>query len=133
MSYCKDECEYCKNQIVMTVDELNNPTFFGQPKIEKDQSMYKCPVCGHVNIRKNVDFTPCYQNGSTSIRFELSSEETTLVNAFKREHDHTSEHAGKFPPYLRSIQQFTYSLTSYGYGYHIMIKCNECGEYKEIC
>lgn len=92
--------------------------------------MWKCPECGHVNVLKTKDLVPCYQSGSTAIKFELSDEETQKILEFKKLHNHLKE--GELP-HIKSIQQFTYSLTNYGAGYHIKIKCNECGEEKELC
>ena len=133
MTYYKDECEYCKNQVVMNIDELNNPTFFGQPEIQKDESMYKCPVCGHVNVRKNIDLTPCYQNGENNIIFELTNEESEKARAFIKEHKHTILNRPGLP-HFKHMDQFTYMITPNGLGGQRMnIKCNECGEGKEIC
>ena len=110
-----------------------NTWFFGQPKIEKDESMWKCPTCGHVNVNKTKDLIPCYQSGSTAIKFELTDEESEKIRTFKKEHKHTILNQSGMP-HFKSMSQFTYIITPNGIGnQRIIIKCNECGEEKEIC
>lgn len=130
--YRTDTCEHCKTDLVIPQDELNN-YFFGKPEVEKDESVYKCPVCGHPNIRKTADLGVCYFDGGTNLRFELSDEETESAKEFRKAHQHKEEFAEQGKTFFSAMgQQFTYEITPGGLGHCVSIKCNECGETKDI-
>lgn len=130
MSYYQCNCEYCKGEFVASNDDINQ-YFYGKPEIANDEYAWKCPTCGHVNKGKNIDLEPCYQNGRNNIIFELSDEETQKVLEFKRNHKHSEKYINGKNPFFNQ-QQFTYTFTPNAIEKHIKVKCNICGEEKEI-
>ena len=134
MTYYKCHCEYCNGDFVASIDDLNESALqFGMPKVANDEYAWKCPTCGHPNTGKNKDLEPCYQNGKTNLVFELTDNETKAAMEFKNAHRHKEEFAEQGKTFFSALgQQFTYEITPGGLGHCVSIKCNECGETKDI-
>jgi hypothetical protein len=134
MTYYKCHCEYCNGDFVASVEDLHESALhFGMPKVANDEYAWKCPICGHPNTGKNKDLQPCYQNGKTNIVFELTNNETKAAIEFKNTHRHKEEFAKQGKIFFSAMgHQFTYEITPGGIGHCLSIKCNECGETKDI-
>lgn len=128
-TYYRCDCEYCKGQFVVSIDDINQ-YFFGKPTVANDEYAWKCPTCGHVNTGKNIDLTPCYQNGKNNIVFELSEEGSKKVRDFQNAHTH----AGKdgITRLLCQPNRFEYTLDNTDFCNCKKIKCNECGEESKL-
>lgn len=132
MAYYKCHCEYCNGDFVASIDDIHESALqFGMPKVANDEYVWKCPMCGHPNIGKNIDLEPCYQNGKNNIVFELTDEESSLIREFEKNHSH-SEKFEKDGKQILHSGQFTYEITPKLGRYIIKVKCNECGESKII-
>ena len=132
MTYYKCHCEYCNEDFVASIKDLNDAEGqFGTPNVANDEYVWKCPICGHLNTGKNIDLEPCYQNGKNNIVFELTDNETIAAKEFKNTHCHKEEFADSKTFFSTMHQQFTYEITP-GLHQHVSIKCNECGETKDI-
>lgn len=132
MTYYKSKCNHCQNEYVISIDDLRY-TFYGMPKIECDEYAWKCPTCGHVNTGKNINLIPCYQNGKSNLVFELTDKESEEARKFKDEHKHIEEFTAQGKPTFTALgMQFTYEITPGGLGNCVSIKCNKCGETKDI-
>ena len=92
--YRTDTCEFCHNELVIPQDELNN-WFFGKPEVKEDESVYKCPVCGHPNVRKTVDLGVCRYDGGTNRVFELTDKETEEAAEFRKAHKHKLKYSSR--------------------------------------
>ena len=132
MTYYKCHCKYCNSDFVASIEDLHeSEAQFGMPKVANDEYAWKCPICGHPNTGKNIDLEPCYQNGKNNIVFELTDEETSLVREFEKKHSHP-EKFEKDGKQIFHSGQFTYKITPGGLRHCVSIKCNECGETKDI-
>ena len=133
MTYYKCHCEHCNRDFVASIVDIHESALqFGMPKVANDEYAVKCPICGHPNTGKNIDLEPCYQNGKTNIVFELTDNETKAVMEFKNAHRHIKD-PEQSKTFLSAMkQQFTYEITPGELGHCISIKCNECGETKDI-
>lgn len=133
MTYYKCHCEYCNGDFVASIDDIHESALqFGMPKVANDEYAWKCPTCGHPNTGKNIDLEPCYQNGKTNKVFELTDEETKAAMEFENMHCHIKD-PEQCKTFLSAMkQQFTYEITPGGLGHRVSIKCNECGETKDI-
>ena len=129
---CK--CEYCNEDIVVSQKDFDN--FFGIPKHEEHESAWKCPVCGHVNIEntnKDIWKKRCEMDGSVNQRFELTDNETKAAKEFRKLHNHKEDFKKQDKIAFSTLgMQFTYEITPGGLGNEVVIKCNECGETKDI-
>ena len=133
MTYYKCHCEYCNGDFVASAKDLHDSALhFGMPKVANDEYAWKCPTCGHPNTGKNIDLEPCYQNGKTNKVFELTDKETKSAMEFENAHCHV-EDPEQYKTFLSTErQQFIYEITPIGLGHHVSIKCNKCGETKDI-
>ena len=95
----------------------------------------KCCYCGHVWDEPVVGMYEkrCNPDGRQTKTFELTEEETKSAKAFREKHDHQEEFEkiGKMG-FSTLGQQFTYIITPGGLGNGVTIKCNHCGEEKDI-
>lgn len=131
-TYYLCRCEYCGKEYVISQEEMNGD-FFGKPECGPSESAWKCPNCGHVNKMQNKDLCPCYQDGGTNIRFELNDTESERARDFMKEHNHREDFKRQGKMLFSALgMQFTYKITPGGLGPVVGIRCNECGEAKEI-
>lgn len=128
---CK--CERCNADAVVEAGDFDN--FYGIPEHGNDERAWRCPVCGHVTIINNNELWKhhCDYYGDTNTIFELTEEETKRAKDFINEHDHSEEFKkeGKFA-FTAMGQQFSYEIIPGGLGNVVIIKCNHCGEERDI-
>ena len=96
----------------------DNPTFFeGELWTEDERISYVGPSVYH----KDTPFAR-----------EIDCRGNLLLPGFKNAHSHIedSEQSKTFLSTMK--QQFTYEITPGGLGHCVNIKCNECGETKDI-
>lgn len=103
--------------------------------INKDIYEFECPECGKLCKFVYEDLCEyfCSFFGDNNKRFTLDAVETQNVKDFMKEHKHVDEfrNKGKFG-FSTLGQQFTYTITPSGLGNSVTIKCNRCGESKDI-
>ena len=95
----------------------------------------KCCYCGCVwdeNVADMYD-KRCNPDGRKTRIFELTENETKAAAEFRKEHSHKEELEADGKLAFSTLgMQFTYEITPGGLGNGIVIKCNYCGETKDI-
>lgn len=158
--FFKHICEHCNEQLVVDLDDCKLVLFepkeveeeymtFGDKKMErhthmvmrssdptKDIYKFVCPVCGELIMVNAKELTKnyCSIDGEQHRIFTLNSNEVKEADEFIKQHNHTEEFLKeKQSPFFSTLgQQFSYEFIPGGLGDSIVIKCNHCGETKEI-
>ena len=153
------KCDHCETEMIGRMEEdfevelfepreveiecLDTKTFkqFKKKIIEssdfyKDTIVFKCPHCGHIHRISRDEFYRKQRNvnicGDKSMIFRLNEKEAQNANDFMKEHKNCcKEKLGK-PFFSSTGGQFSYTITPTGLGLGISIKCNACGEQKDI-
>ena len=129
---CK--CQHCNEDCVVPQNDFDN--FFGIPEHAEHERTWKCPVCGHINIEnrdKDLWKQRCEIDGGTNQRFELTDNESKAAAKFREEHSHKEDFKKEGKVAFSALgMQFTYEITPGGLGNAVIIKCNKCGEAKDI-
>lgn len=105
---------------------------------DPDKDVYKnikCCCCGHVwdEPVKDMYKKRCNPDGRVTEIFELTEEETKRAAEFRNKHSHEEEFRAQGKITFTALgQQFTYTITPGGLGSDVTIKCNHCGETKNI-
>lgn len=95
----------------------------------------KCCNCGHTWDEPCLDMYEkrCNPDGRQVAVFELTEEETKAAKEFREQHNHREDFKKENKLAFSTLgQQFTYTITPGGLGSCISIKCNYCGEEKDI-
>lgn len=153
------ECPHCKEELVIAHSELERVLFesheeayvywqggfgdkykkIGTRLVSSDQTKdyyeIKCCNCGHVwkHPAHYMWLNQCNSDGEKTITLELNEVETKRAKEFMESHSHHEVlNSMKRPTFSAMGQQFTYIITPGGLGPLVSIKCNFCGETKEI-
>jgi hypothetical protein len=95
----------------------------------------KCCYCGHVwdETVACMYEKRCNPDGRKTRIFELTEAETKAAEEFRQAHRHKDDFEKRGRMAFSTLgMQFTYEITPGGLGNCVTIKCNECGEMKEI-
>jgi ribosomal protein S27E len=95
----------------------------------------KCCYCGHVwdELCVGMYEKRCNPDGRKTRVFELDEDETKAAKEFREAHKHKEELKAHGKIAFSTLgQQFTYTITPGGLGHYVKIKCNYCGEEKEL-
>lgn len=104
----------------------------------KDLITLTCPICGkeHTFNREELEEKRIrcnYFGEDNTIYFELSGKSYEEAQEFIKEHDHSEEFKAQGKMGFSTLgQQFSYIFTPGGLGDSIEIRCNHCGENKDI-
>lgn len=101
----------------------------------KDMYHLTCCNCGKEwnEPANDIYKKSCNADGSKSIIFKLDEIESERARKFIEMHDHTVDFKKENKLSFSTLgQQFTYKITPGGLGSLISIKCNCCGEEKDI-
>lgn len=154
------KCPYCGAELIVCHSELNVRMFepheeeyeywvMGDEKHEKhigkrmtssDHSKdvfenIKCCKCGHIwdEPVSGMFDKKCQPDGEQVEVFELNETETKRAKEFIKKHRHAEELDKEHKIGFTALgHQFTYSITSGGFGSLVSIKCNYCGESEDI-
>ena len=101
----------------------------------KDYYEIKCCNCGHTwkHLTQDMWLNECNPDGEKTITLELNEVETKRAQEFMEAHSHQEElNVTGRTTFSAMGHQFTYMITPGGLGPLVSIKCNFCGETKEI-
>ena len=154
------KCPYCGTELVVQSSNLKRKLFepheeeheywqggFGDEFKKKEmrtvssdpsKDVYKgikCCNCGRVwdELCQGMYEKQCNPDGRQVRIFELNEVETERAKAFIEKHNHIEEFKAEGKMGFTALgHQFTYTITPGGFGPLVSIKCNYCGESKEI-
>lgn len=115
--------------------ERDIPPYLTSSDYTKDMVTIKCCNCGKsfkMNPQKIYQHR-CNMFGEDNIEFKLNDTETKVAREFMKEHSHQEEFDSERKMGFSTLgMQFTYMITPGGLGPVVTVRCNKCGETKDV-